>query len=380
MQYRKFGKLDWPVSALGFGCMRLPTKKNASGKESIDMPEATRMVRFAIDNGLNYLDSAYVYHNGESETFIGQALQDGYRDKVHIGTKLPMFNMTRADQFDEMLNTQLKRLQTDHIDCYLFHGLDSEAWNQKVLPWNLLAKAEAFQREGKIRHLGFSFHGPVEDLIEIIDGYPKWDFCQIQYNYMDIDYQAGTRGLRYAAERGLAVIVMEPLLGGKLASPPSDIAAIMSAADASRSPADWALQWVWDQPEVSLVLSGMSTMEQVEQNLAAADKSRIGLFVKHDQDVIATARSLFQGRKAVPCTACGYCMPCPNGVDIPGNFRTYNEGIIYDRMSDARRQYARFVANDEKASQCIQCRICEDKCPQKILISEWMPKVAAELG
>ncbi len=377
MQFRKFGQLDWQASALGFGCMRLPTNKK-DGK--INRPEAIRMVRHAIDNGLNYLDSAYVYHGGESESFLGEALQDGYRDKVRIATKLPLFNMSNGKQFDEMLETQLNRLQTSHIDYYLFHGLDSEVWNQKVLPWKLLEKAEAFKRAGKIDHIGFSFHGELAEFKEIIDGYAHWDFCQIQYNYMDINNQAGTEGLHYAAARGLAVVVMEPLLGGKLATPPADVAAIFAAAKPQWTPADWALQWLWDQPEVSVVLSGMSTMEQVEQNLAAADACRMSQFSEQDQAVIEKVRQRFAGRQAIPCTACRYCMPCPNGVDIPENFRLYNEGVIYDNIAEARKAYTGRFELSARASNCIQCRICEENCPQKILISEWMPQVDAELS
>jgi len=375
MRYRSFGKLDWQVSALGFGCMRLPTH---GAERDIDEPEAIRMLRYAIDQGVNYLDTAYGYHGGNSERLVGKALQDGYRDRVRLATKLPPNRVQTAADFDVLLDEQLRKLQTDHIDFYLLHGLDQESWH-KVRDLGVLAWAEGAIADRRIVHLGFSFHDKFEVFQEIVDAYDRWTFCQIQYNYMDVDQQAGTRGLQYAASRGLGVVIMEPLLGGRLASPPEQIRELWRAAHTSRSPADWALQWLWNQPEVSVVLSGMSTMEQVEQNIASASVSGIGTLMQTDLDLVARVRGTYQDLCPIPCTKCGYCMPCPNGVNIPGDFELLNNGAMYDAMGEMRREYQN-LAEGERADACIQCRECEAKCPQHIPISDWMPIVQDVLG
>jgi predicted aldo/keto reductase-like oxidoreductase len=374
MQYRNFPGLDWQPSALGFGCMRLPTTDGEQRSIHVDEQETSRMIRHAIDNGVNYLDTAYPYHGGMSEKAVGKALLGGYRDRVKLATKLPLGMVRGADDYDRFLNEQLARLQTDHLDFYLFHGLNRARLHDTVLKYGLLARAEAARRDGRIRHIGFSFHGEGDEFIEVIDAYDQWEFCQIQYNYMDIENQAGTKGLKYAAAKGLGVVVMEPLLGGRLATPPDDVQAVFAGTGSKRSPADWALQWLWDQPEVSLVLSGMSTMEQVVQNLAAADSSGPGLLSAADLQVFDLVREKFKSRAVIPCTSCNYCMPCPNGVDIPRVFKMYNEGIIYGQMDSSRFAYNVFFPEKSRADQCIQCRICEEKCPQSIMISEWMPK------
>lgn len=374
MQYRSFGRLDWKVSALGFGCMRLPTT-DGQRSSPIDEAEAMRMVRHSIDKGVNYVDTAYVYHGGQSEEFLGKALKDGYREKVKLATKLPLWDVKCAEDFDRLLNEQLTKLDTDHIDLYLLHALDKNRWRNVVLRHNLLAKAKEALADRRIRHLGFSMHDDYACLEEILAGSDLFDFCQIQYNYMDIENQAGTRGLKLAASKGLAVVIMEPLLGGRLADPPKDIRAEMSAFAAERSPADWAFQWLWDQPEVSVVLSGMSTMDQVEENLHSADISRVGAFCNEEHVVIASARELYLARTAIPCTKCGYCMPCPNGVNIPGSFDIFNYAHLYEDLADARFRYQIFLPENQRASACIECGACEEQCPQSIPISTWMPKV-----
>jgi predicted aldo/keto reductase-like oxidoreductase len=375
MQYRQFGKLDWKVSALGFGCMRLPTQGGDS--KDIDEPEATRMLRHAIDQGLNYVDTAYPYHGGNSELFVGRALQDGYREQVKLATKLPCWKVKANEDFDRYLDEQLEKLQTDHIDFYLLHALNKDSW-QKMRDLEVLKRAEGALADGRIRYLGFSFHDEYEVFEEIVDAY-DWTFCQIQYNYMDVENQAGTKGLKHAAAKGLAVVIMEPLLGGKLVNPPDPIQALWDGTPARRAPADWALQWLWNQLEVSVVLSGMSAMQHVEENLASAGVSGTGTLTSDELALFDQVRKKYDELCPIPCTKCGYCMPCPNGVDIPRNFAAYNEGVMYDKPDKAREGY-KWIDEEKRASACIQCRECEEKCPQSILISEWMPIVHQVLG
>ena len=377
MQYRTFGKLGWQVSALGFGCMRLPT--SGETKSNIDEPEATRMLHHAIDHGVNYVDTAYPYHGGNSEWFLGRALQGGYRDKVRLATKLPTWLIETAEDFDRYLNEQLEKLQTDHIDFYLLHGLRESRW-PKVRDLGVREWSEKAIADGRIGHLGFSFHDSTDVLKEIVDAH-DWTFCQIQHNYMDIEYQAGTKGLRYAASKGLAVVIMEPLLGGQLVDPPQQIEDLWDMAAVKRKPADWALQWLWNQPEVSVVLSGMSAMEQVEENVASAGASGIDTLTEEELALIGRVREKYRELCPIPCTQCEYCMPCPNDVNIPRNLRLYNDGLIYEKPDNARGVY-RWLSQDQKAGAdaCIQCRECEEKCPQSIPISEWMPVVHEVLG
>jgi uncharacterized protein len=379
MQYRNFGKLDWKVSALGFGCMRLPTVDPNPMSSNIVEDEAIKMIRYAIDNGVNYLDTAYKYHDGNSEIILGKALKNGYREKVKIATKSPMMFIKTADEFDSILDDQLKKLDVSMIDFYLFHGIGAGTWeiikNQK-----LLERAEAALKARKIGHLGFSFHDNYKSFEEIVNGYDNWDFCQIQYNFMDTNNQAGTKGLKLAASKGIAVVVMEPLLGGKLAKPPEEIKELFKAENRKDTTADLALQWVWDQPEVSVVLSGMSSMKQVEENLKSASKSGVGTLKKADMKFIDKIEAIYKKRTAVPCTGCSYCMPCPNNVDIPGVFKAFNDAVMYDSLESTRGFYNFFFKPGTKADACIQCRVCEEKCPQKITISEWMPKVTEKFS
>ena len=379
MQYRKFGNLDWNASALGFGCMRLPVIDGQPNSPNIDEPEAVRMIRHAIDSGVNYFDTAYPYHSGQSELVLGRALRDGYREKVKLATKLPIWLVNAPEDFDRYLNEQLEKLQTSDIDFYLFHALDLSRWQNVVLRHSLLAKAEAALADGRIRHLGFSFHGGFSDFAEILDGTDLWSFCQIQYNYVDIENQAGTRGLKMAETRGLAVVVMEPLMGGRLTDPPPDIRESLDSFHLQRSPARWALDWLWNQPEVTVVLSGMSTMQQVEENLAFADASCIGTFTPEEEALVAEARHKYQERIAIPCTRCGYCMPCPTGLDIPVNFELFNYAKAFDDRPSAQFRYKAFLTEAQRSSSCINCGICEPLCPQNIPIADWMPKVAALL-
>jgi predicted aldo/keto reductase-like oxidoreductase len=371
MQYRTFGALDWKPSALGFGAMRLPTIDGDPAK--IDEPEAARMIRYAINQGVNYVDTAYPYHQEMSEPFLGRALRDGYRERIRLATKLPCWKVEGPGDFDRYLDEQLERLQTEHIDFYLLHSLNEESWPKVrdlgVLPW-----AERAIADGRIGHLGFSFHDRLEVFKEIVDASDLWLFCQIQYNFMDIDYQAGTEGLKYAAGRGLAVVVMEPLRGGLLTkSVPPAIQEIWDTAPRRRTPADWALQWVWNQEEVSVVLSGMSTMEQVEQNIASASESAPGTLTEEHLALVARVRDEYQALARIPCTDCRYCLPCPNGVNIPRVFDIYNDAMMYGDEQQARMSYA-WLDEEERADVCVECEECLEKCPQQIEIPDWLAK------
>jgi uncharacterized protein len=380
MRYRDFGQLDWKVSALGFGCMRLPTVDGNWLNPHVDETKAIHAIQFAIDAGVNYVDTAYPYHDGNSERVLGKALGDGYRDKVRVATKLPTWMMESQADFDRILNEQLRRLQTDYVDFYLLHALNRKWWRDIILERDILSRAEAALRDGRIGHLGFSFHDEAAVFSEILAGYDGWTFCQIQYNYMDTENQAGTAGLREAAARGLAVVVMEPLLGGRLANPPAAVREIFDGAPEPRSAADRALQWLWDQPEVSVVLSGMSSFDQVEANLASADRSAPGSLTTSERDLIERARHIYRERTRIPCTKCGYCQPCPNDVNIPANFAIYNDAFLHDDAAGARGWYRVFLRDGirgRRADACMGCRACEERCPQQIPIADWMRKVDA---
>ncbi|TAK35226.1 MAG: aldo/keto reductase [Chloroflexota bacterium] len=376
MQYRRFGKLDFMVSALGFGCMRLPT---LGDQTRIDEPLAIQMIRHGIDNGINYVDTAYPYHGGNSERVLGQALLGGYRQKVKLATKLPVPQVKQYADFDRFLNEQLVRLQTDHIDFYLLHGLSRRTW-EFARDLGVIGWAEGAMRDGRIGHLGFSFHDDNSAFKYIVDGYDNWALSQVQYNYVDQTYQAGTEGVHYAASKGLAVVVMEPLMGGNLARPADEVKAVFDRAQRKRTAADWALQWVWNQPEITLALSGMSTMRHVEENLASADRSGGNTLADDDLEFIEAARKVHAALVVVHCTECRYCMPCPNGLDIPLNFQWLNRAVGLRQMFHSRYAYRNAHAASQLASACIACRECEEKCPQHIPISDWMPIVDNVLG
>jgi predicted aldo/keto reductase-like oxidoreductase len=370
MKYRKLGKLDWKVSVLGFGAMRLPLAGKGMGQ--VDERESIRMIRYAIDHGVNYVDTAYPYHEGKSEGIVGRALQDGYREKVKVATKLPVWLVESAQDFDRYLNEQLERLQMEKIDFYLLHGLNSKSWAKVrdlgVIPW-----AEAAMSDGRFDHLAFSFHDYFEAFKKIVDAYDNWTFAQIEYNYTEIDNQAGRRGVEYAAGKGLPVVVMEPIRGGQLARPRGPVAEVWESAARKRSPAAWALLWVWNQPEVAVALSGMSTMEQVVENVALADSARPGMLGPEELAVIDRAREAYKGLVPIPCTGCKYCMPCSSGVEISSIFQMYNDAMIYEDPREARWLYGR-LKEEERADRCTRCGECTEVCPQQIDIPGWLEK------
>lgn len=371
MQYRKFGRLDVKPSLLGFGCMRLPIENGDSSKIKED--EAIKMIRYGIDNGITYLDTAYPYHNGNSEILVGKALKDGYREKVYLATKHPVWLVNNYEDFEKYLDEQLQKLQTTHIDFYLLHGLNKDRW-AKLKELKVFEFLEDMVKKGKVKYFGFSFHDDLKMFKEIVDAYP-WTFCQIQLNYMDEDYQAGMEGLKYASDKGLAVVVMEPVKGGKLVNPPKKITNIWNQAKTKRTPADWALRWVCSLPEVSVVLSGMSNLDHVIENIITTSKSLPNSLTQDELDIIVKVKKQYKEMTKVGCTDCGYCMPCPVGVDIPRNFSLYNEIYIYDDLKHSTMVYNNFLDEKSRASSCIECKQCEEACPQNIEISKHLKDV-----
>ena len=382
MQYRDFGQTGFRPSALGFGAMRLPVRTGEDGRPSfkdIDYDLADAMLYRAIEGGVNYVDTAWMYHEHTCEEWLGRALQGGWRERVMLATKMPVWDVKRPSDFDRILGVQLERLQTDHIDFYLLHSLDDAHW-RTVVEQDQMVSAERALADGRIRHLGFSFHGLYEDFEKIVGASDLWEFVQIQYNYMDEEYQAGRKGLELAAGKGLGVIVMEPVRGGALAANvPPQVQAVWDEASTPRAPVAWALDWVWNHPEVSFLLSGMTTMEQVEENLALAGESGPGMLTGGELALVARVRDLYRELSPIPCTACRYCMPCPQGVAIPEVFDLYNDTHMYKNLQRAQFVYGAFWSDEEKADKCTACGECVEKCPQDIDVPAWMEKAQAFL-
>ncbi|GKX31752.1 aldo/keto reductase [Vallitalea longa] len=371
MQYKLFGKTNEEVSRLGFGCMRFQTKNGYSRK--IDEEIALKQVRYAIDNGVNYIDTAYNYHGGESEKLVAKVLKDGYREKVKLATKLPSWLIKSREDMDKYLNEQLEKLETDHIDFYLLHTLNKKFWNT-LKENDVLDFLESIVKDGRVKHVGFSFHDELSLFKEIVDSY-DWDFCQIQYNYLDENYQAGTEGLKYAKAKGMGVVIMEPLRGGNLSKKvPDDIKAIWDKADIKRSPAEWALKFIFNHPEVDVVLSGMNEMEHIEENIRIASETTPNSLTDKEIQLINNVKEEYKNKIKVGCTKCAYCMPCPKGVDIPACFSLYNESSMFD-FDMAKLEYSKFVKKENKASACIECGQCEEKCPQHLNIREKLKEV-----
>lgn len=349
-------------SLLGFGCMRFP--KTPEGK--IDENGAAELIDAAIRNGVNYLDTAYPYHEGDSEPFMGRLLKRYDRKSVYLATKLPMWLVKSLEDAKRLFEEQLERLQVDYIDFYLLHGLNRDRWDT-ICRLGLIDWAEALQRQGRIRYLGFSFHDNYETFETILTS-RKWDFCQIQYNYINLDHQAGMKGLKMAADRGLGVVVMEPLLGGKLANLSSHVAECLPEG---KTAVESAFSFLWDQPEVSLLLSGMSTMEQVQENLRLADLAAVGMLSREDREALLKTKEVFDRMALVNCTACRYCMPCPFGLDIPKTLAAWNMTAVDEDEAD------KFYGELEvKADSCRACGHCEKECPQRISVSQVMKQIA----
>ena len=371
MEKRKMEKLGIETSLLGFGCMRFPV--TADGK--INEPEAERMMDYAIASGVNYIDTAYPYHGGESEPFVGRVLQKYDRKQLYLATKLPVWQVKTLSDVDQIFEEQLSRLQTDYIDFYLLHALNRDRFHSMV-QLGCIKRLEELQALGKIRYLGFSFHDDYDAFAEIVN-YGQWDFCQIQINYMDAQEQAGLRGCELAQEKQVPMVVMEPLKGGTLASYAEDITARFRSLDPEASVASFALRWAASLPPVKVILSGMSTMEQVEDNVKTfADFHPLSEKEKEQIDEIV---ALINSRVQNGCTGCRYCMPCPAGVDIPGNFRVWNTYHMYQNYGLVKREWERELGESRQAKCCIKCGRCEALCPQKISIRADLERVQADM-
>ena len=367
MEKRKFGNTGLTPSILGFGMMRLQKREDGS----IDEEWAVKTLRNAIDNGLTYVDTAYVYP--DSERVTGLCLQDGYREKVTLATKMPVSMLKCEEDFERILHAELDRLQTDHIDCYLLHALSDDRWENCVVRYNVLAHMEKAKAEGKIRHIGFSFHDSYDSFKRILNAYDGWEFCQIQLNYMDVNYQAGIAGLEDANEKGLAVVIMEPLRGGALANVPEDVAALLP-----KSPVESALDFLWNMPQVNVVLSGMSNTEQVEQNLSYADKAYAGMLTHEQVHATLMAGHKMRQKVSIPCTGCGYCSVCPNDIAIPDIFAMYNRAQLDGDGVRSQNEYR--TLEERNQSGCVECGVCVSACPQHIEIPEELKKVHKRWG
>jgi len=372
MLYRKLGKTGEKVSILGYGCMRLPVLDGAP--EKIDEKKATELLRYAIDQGVNYVDAAYSYHGGKGEVFLGKALADGYREKVLLATKLSCKRVNCKEDMDRFLNEQLEKLQTDCIDFYLLHAVKKSYW-EKMKRFGVIEFLERARAAGKIKYTGFSFHDEHEVFKEVVDAYP-WDLCQIQFNYLDEEFQAGIEGLKYAAEKGLAVVIMEPLRGGNLASKvPEEARKVWDRARIKRTPAEWAFRYLWNYPEISVVLSGMSEIEHLKENLRIAEEGHPNSLSAEEKSLIREVKEIYKARIKVNCTGCKYCMPCPSGVNIPRNLSYLNDVFMLDDVANARFQYGVLLSPEEKAGNCVECGECEEVCPQNIKIREMLKEV-----
>lgn len=379
MNYRTFPKIDdCKISAIGFGLMRLPLLPNS---EEIDKEKTRELVKLAINQGINYFDTAYPYHNGNSETVFGEIVkEENLRDKIYIADKMPVWNVEKEEDFYKILDEQLKKLQTGYIDFYLLHALNKDSW-EKVKKLNGLTFLEKAKAEGKIKHIGFSFHDNLETFKKIVDEYENFEFCQIQYNYIDEDTEKrpqnpGWQGLKYAGKKELGVIVMEPLRGGLLANPPVGVRNIFANAEVPRLPAEWAFRFVWENQEVVTALSGMNSEDQVLVNAAVASTAFPNSMPNAQIEVIKKAQAWFDSKIKVPCTGCRYCVPCPKGVSIPEIFDHYNtasmRGLLEENGKTFLTDYKKLVEENHGANQCVNCGACAKLCPQHISIPKML--------
>lgn len=377
MTYNELGRTGLRVSRFGMGCMRLPKTQQPDGTKVSDQEQTNEMVRYAIEHGVNYFDTAYVY--GDSEVTMGSALAGGLREKVVLAAKNPVWLAKTYDDYEELLDEELERLQTDHLDIYLLHAMNKERW-EGVMRLGAVRFMEEMKKKGKIRHFGFSSHGPLDLFKEIIDHY-DWEVCQIQLNILDQRHQAGLEGLHYASERGVACIIMEPLRGGAMVTNvPNAVTTAIDAFPVKRSPVEWAFRWLYDMPESKVVLSGVSNLDQLKQNIQIFEHAEPGSMSAAEHQLIEEIKDGYKHGQRIGCTRCGYCMPCPHGVDIPEVFELWNGMVMEAYQGHCRFQYTRMVHGmGNGATECIECGVCESKCPQELPIIGSLKKAHAEL-
>ena len=376
MQYVPFGKHGFDVSRLGMGCMRLPTMKNEEGNTVIDREAAIALIRRGIDNGITYVDTAYPYHNGESEIVTGLALKDGYREKVKLATKLPIWALKEEKDMNRILDEQLKKLDVPYVDFYLLHAMNKDRM-ELMRSYNYKAFLKEALNDGRIRHAAFSFHDDKECFLDILHDY-DWSMAQIQFNYLDDDKQATEEGLKAAGKAGVPLVIMEPLRGGALANPPADVKALMDVHESKRSAVEWAFAYISDYAEVATILSGMSNQQQLDENLAVFDHLTVGGLTDADKAFVKQLKEAYLARMPIGCTGCRYCVPCPNDVAIPDLFRAYNEAAMFGHEWKGSWNYGNMVKNGHDASKCVGCGACEGVCPQSLPIIDLLAKIDKE--
>ena len=376
MQYVPFGHHGFSVSRLGFGCMRLPTRKEGD-QDVLDEQRAIALVRRGVDGGISYIDTAYAYHNGQSETLLAKALKDGYRERVTLTTKLATWAVNEEKDMNRLLDEQLRKLDVAYLDFYILHALNHDSF-AKMQSFHYQDFFRQALKDGRIRYTGFSFHDDNAVFHQIMDDFDGWDMAQIQFNYLDDEHQATEEGLRYAGKRGVPVVVMEPLRGGALANPPENVKARMAKNGGRRSAAEWAFAYAADYPEVAVILSGMSNETQLEDNLRIFDRLAPGCLTDAEREQIKGFKQAYLSRMKVGCTGCSYCVPCPQDVRIPAIFRAYNEASMFDHPEAFRSRYAGMIENGGDASRCVGCGRCEKLCPQHLPIPELLAKIDAE--
>lgn len=377
MQYRKMGKLGIECSAFGIGCMRFPTTKNEKGETVVIQEIANEILHTAIDNGVNYIDTAYVYSDRQNEKAVGIALQGGYREKVNIATKLPIWDVKSKEDMYRLYEIQRTNLQVDCIDFYLVHALNRDQW-RRMRDLGVREFLDDLKAQKKIRYACFSFHDNYEAFEEIINDY-DWDMCQIQFNYMDIDNQATIKGVELAGKKNIPIVIMEGLQGGRLANVPASVKEVFDSYPVKHTPAEWAFRWLCNFPQVATVLSGVTNLEQTYQNLETFDKTGVGIMTPEELAVVDKAREEYMRRIKIGCTGCRYCMPCPMEVDIPGIFGTWNEAYKFRDNIAGNGHYRRLTNDGHGADKCVSCGKCMEKCPQSLQIPEMLQKADSEL-